>query len=186
MAQKPLSRSLKNLAIPMLTEIRREAELYLSAQLTAAIAADQRAYAFAGTVTAGAVVLVGASYATATSTPPSVFLSVTATLVAGALFVSALVAVLSARSIDFEFCGNQPKNWSEDAEKKISFKVAIAEQCEHYDEMIACNSIVMQKNSQFFNRAVYIALVGLGMGGVAFLFWLFPILKSGLITALNH
>jgi hypothetical protein len=102
----------------------------------------------------------------------AVFLSVTAIMVAGTLFVSALVAVFSARSIDFEFCGNQPKNWRDDAERKISLKMAIAEQCEHYDEMIACNTMAMQKNSRLFNRAVYIALLGLGAGGFAFLCWL--------------
>ncbi|RUW87810.1 hypothetical protein [Mesorhizobium sp. M7A.F.Ca.US.010.02.1.1] len=156
----------------MLQEILREAEAYLDAQLTSAIAADERAYSFAGTVGAVSVLLIGASYSLATSAAPSSLLSLTSLFAAAALFVAAWMAVMSASSINFEFSGNQPGHWGADVERGIEMRDALAEQCDHYESMITANSTAMGKNASVFNSAVNIALATLGVGGLLFGYWL--------------
>lgn len=85
----------------MLQEVLREAESYLEAQLTSAIAADHRAYTFAGAVSAASVILVGTAYSLVTSQPPNSLLAFTAWAVAVSLFVAAWMAIISARSVSF-------------------------------------------------------------------------------------
>jgi hypothetical protein len=43
------------------------------------------------------------------------------------------MAVTSARSVDFEFSGNQPCSWIVDIEAGKALAFALAEQCAHYD-----------------------------------------------------
>lgn len=172
MTDVPLSDRLKIADDLTLQEILRETEAYLSAQLTAAIAADQRAYTFAGTVTAASVLLVGAAYAVTTSGHPSGWLAILASGVAACLFVSAWLAVVSARSIGFEFAGNQPCQWIADIESKKSLLHALAEQCAHYDGMIEANRAAMEGNGRLFNWAVNIALASVGFGGLFFIWWM--------------
>ncbi|MGX9117068.1 hypothetical protein ACWTU6_10265 [Mesorhizobium sp. BHbsci] len=178
MNSPPLFECIKSANIEMLQEVLREAESYLDAQLTSAIAADQRAYTFAGAVSAASVILVGAAYSLVTSHPPDTLLAFTAWAVAVSLFVAAWMAVISARSVSFEFVGNQPSKWAADVENGKSFAHAIAEQCAHYDGMIAQNNFVMDRNSKIFNGAVNLALVGIGAGGIAFLLWLGSFIRT--------
>ncbi|RWE84211.1 MAG: hypothetical protein EOS63_03565 [Mesorhizobium sp.] len=168
----PLSNQLRLADTSMLQEILREAEAYLGAQLTSAIAADQRAYTFSGTVGAVSILLVGASYTLATLAVPNSLLSLTSLLAAGALFVAAWMAVMSASSIDFEFSGNQPGHWGDDIERGIEMRDALAEQCDHYESMITANTAAMAKNASLFNSAVNIALAAIGIGGLLFSYWL--------------
>jgi hypothetical protein len=51
-------------------------------------------------------------------------------------------------------------------------KLALAEQSEHYDGMIATNRQTMESNSRMFNAAVNIALAALGCGGLVFFYWM--------------
>jgi hypothetical protein len=173
-----LSERIKSAELPVLQEVLREAELYLAAQLTSAIAADSRAYTFAGAVAATAVLLVGASYSATVGTHVSGHLAITSFGVASALFVSAWMAVVSARSIRFEFAGNEPCKWISDVEEGRPLVHSIAEQCEHYDTMIAQNSREIERNGRLFNSAVNIALCSIGSGGVSFLAWMAPTLQS--------
>ncbi|WP_287202136.1 hypothetical protein, partial [Mesorhizobium sp.] len=105
-------------------------------------------------------------------------LAFSAWFVAVSLFVAAWMAVMSARSVSFEFVGNQPSNWATDIENGKSFAHAIAEQCAHYDGMIAQNTLLMDRNSKVFNGAVNLALVGIGAGGIAFLLWIGSFIRA--------
>lgn len=172
MVDAPLSERLKSAEASTLSEILREAEVHLAAQLTSAIAADQRAYTFAGTVTAASVLLIGAAYALVTAPKPNIMLAYLTVGVAVCLFISAWLAVMSARSVEFAFAGNQPCQWIEDIESGKTLIHALAEQCAHYDEMVTANRTTMDGNGQLFNWAVNIALGGVGLGGIYFLWWM--------------
>ncbi len=178
MSDKPLAERLQAADKDTLHEIMRETEAYLSAQLTAAIGADQRAYTFAGMITAATVLLVGAAYALRTGELQHLWLSNLALLVATALFVSAWMAVISARSVDFEFPGNQACNWIDEIEEGKSLLHSLAEQCAHYDGMATTNTGTMTRNSSIFNWAVNIALGSVGLGGLAFVWWAFKVLPT--------
>lgn len=171
MSNLPLAQRLQTADSDTLKELMRETEAYLDAQLSSAIAADQRAYTFAGTVTAASVLLVGAAYALATAPEPNKWLAYLSMAVASCLFIAAWMAVMSARSVDFEFCGNQPSSWIADIEAGTPLLHALAEQCAHYDEMATANRNTMNTNSWLFNWAVNVALGGVGVGGLAFMFW---------------
>lgn len=172
MSELPLAERLKAANPDMLQELTREAEVYLAAQLTAALAADQRAYTFAGTITAASVLLVGAAYALATAPNTNHWLIWVSVGVAAGLFVAAWIAVTSARSVDFEFSGNQPSSWLADIEAGKSLAHALAEQCAHYDVMAGANRKTMEHNGWMFNWAVNLALTSVGIGGLSFLGWL--------------
>lgn len=176
MVDLPLSERLKNADDPTLSEVLREAEVHLSAQLVSAIAADQRAYTFAGTVIAASVLLIGAAYALTAAPEPNPWLACLTVLVAACLFVSAWLAVMSARSVEFAFAGNQPSQWIEDIESGKTLVHALAEQCAHYDEMVTANRTVMDGNGKLFNWAVNIALASVGVGGGCFLWWMATVL----------
>jgi hypothetical protein len=171
MPDTPLLNQLKSAESDTLKEILRQAELHLDAQLTAAIAADQRAYTFAGLSSAAAVILVGGSYGVIIEKEPDTFIAYTAFFVAVALFVASWVAVMSARSVDFEFTGSRPGKWGPDIEERKSFESSLAEQCENYDTQINANRKTMANNSLMFNRAANIALGGVGIGAIAYLYW---------------
>lgn len=178
MSDKPLAERLHVADADTLHEIMRETEAYLSAQLTAAIAADQRAYTFAGMITAATVLLVGASYVLLTGPTPTAWLPYLSLTVAAALFVAAWMAVISARSTDFEFPGNQACNWIDEIEGGTTLLHSLAEQCAHYDGMASANTRTMKRNSNLFNWAVNIALGSVGLGGIAFVWWIAKVLPT--------
>ncbi|MBZ9678235.1 hypothetical protein [Mesorhizobium sp. ES1-1] len=172
MDELPLSQKLQTANENNLKEILRQAEAYLDAQLSSAIAADQRAYTFAGLASAAAVVLIGGAYSLATMKPPTASMALVASAVAAVLIGAAWWAVDSARSVDFGFPGSQPENWVEDVSGKKRWETSLAEQCHHYDDLIVKNRATMELNSLLFNRATEAALKGLFLGGVAFVGWL--------------
>ena len=167
-----LADRLKSADTATLQEILREAEVHLSAQLSAAVAADQRAYTFAGTVTAASVLLVSAAYVLMTGDVSNKILGWSSVGVAVSLFAASWMAVISARSVDFEFAGNQPGNWADDIDGGKPFNQALAEQCAHYDLMIISNRRTMEGNSRLFNRAVNAALTAVGVGGLVLVAWI--------------
>ncbi|MES0100903.1 hypothetical protein [Mesorhizobium sp. M0019] len=172
MNNNPLSQKLQTAQEDSLKEILRQAEAHLDAQMLSAIAADQRAYTFAGLASAAAVVLISGAYGLASAEPPNAPLAIVASTVAAVLIGASWSAVHSGRSVDFGFSGSQPGNWEDDISIKKPWEASLAEQCEHYDELIVQNRTVMAANSQLFNNATDAALKGLFLGGVAFVGWL--------------
>ena len=73
-------------------------------------------------------------------------------VIAGALIYSVFLATESALPVNFYTIGNTPKNWISDIEKE--FIVSLAEQAQHYDEMICHNRLLMEKNARKFRWSV--------------------------------
>lgn len=164
-----LSGQLKTAPADVVDEIMREAELHLNAQLTAAIAADQRAHSFASYLAAAGAVTIGAAYSLHTASTPNHLLIVLAALAGVALLSAAAFALHSARPIDFEFAGNQPQMWASDLAVGKSLHDARAEMCAAYDGMIASNRAAMERNSRWFERARRTVIWTIAPAGLIFL-----------------
>lgn len=169
MSERPLSEQLSRADLSTLQEMMRLAEVHLEAQRQTAIAADQRAYTFAGFSSATATILVGAAYALGSQTE----LGKVATVVAFFLVAACGIAIWSARSVGFEFAGSQPGVWLEDIKSRTSLERSLAEQLEHYDGMIAANRRVMDSNSRYFSAATLLGFGAVVYGACAFARWSF-------------
>jgi len=145
--------TLKTASEAVLAEILREAESRLEAQLTAAIAADQRAMTFLGFLLALVTFLVGAAIAAATASTPSPFVAYLSTAGAVGLMVAAFFAFVATRPIDFEFVGNDPESWLGDVTQGSLLHDALAEQCAHYDDMLKSNRRAMSESSKSLWRS---------------------------------
>lgn len=149
-----------------LQEILREAESYLNAQLTAGIAADQRAVAFAGMVAAGAVVLAsgGVTVLLGTTAPPALgWLGITASLV---LLFAAFMAILAAMPGQFWYAGNTPSEWVSDVLDEKPLAASLAEMAEYYSDQISSNKSILDRNGKQMRAAVWIAWGGLVGGAI--------------------
>lgn len=144
-------------SLSTLQEIVRQAEVYLGAQLTASIAADQRAIAFASALAAAAVVLVGAGLALLIAEKPNPELGWTAISTAVGFLVAMAFANFSAMPAVFWFAGNSPERWNDDVHSKQSLQVSLAQQLSHYSDMIADNDRLMRRNSRQMLAAIWIA-----------------------------
>jgi hypothetical protein len=147
----------------VLAEIIREAEARLQAQLTAAVAADQRAMTFAGLMLAAAAAMIGAAIGASPNTPLTVPIFVTAL----GLFASAVVAVIAARPIGWDFVGNTPKSWISDVAKSQSLQAALADMANFYAEMIDDNEKAIAGAASWIRLSMLGALVSLLIGLVA-------------------
>ena len=150
----------------MLQEIIREAELFLESQLTAGVAADQRAVTFASVLAATAAVLIGGYVAAATSGHPLPGLGWVAIPVAAFLLISTAIATLSCRPTDWRYPGNNPRFWREDATSGTSLHDAMADQAELYAKAIIENRDTLNKNSTLMKWAFRWAGAALVIGCV--------------------
>lgn len=169
MAHDKLLASLKKASPELLDEIKREAEARLGAQLSTAIASDQRAMTFLGFLLTLVAFLIGASLAAITAATPSPTIANIASTGAGGLGLSGVLAYLASRPIDFRFVGNDPENWTSDIDGGISLHDAIAEQTAFYDKMLKDNRKAMKRGSELLKFASYVAgatiLICAGMSG---------------------
>jgi hypothetical protein len=168
MNSPPINESLASAKIDTLQEILRQAETYLQAQLTAAIAADQRAMTLAGYLATSIAVLLGASGALLLATPPNWLLALTGFLVAGLFLRAMRMAIKAGEPSDFEFPGNTPGSWVCDISEKKSLEVSLSEQCAHYHEMSEANRIFMKENGNRLREAIAMVFRSLVAGGVLF------------------
>lgn len=146
----------------VLDEIVRQAEARLDAQLTSAIAADQRAMTFAGLLFAGAAALGAFAPSSAANSDSIALLLVGIGLAIGGAFATA-----SARPAAWEYVGNVPSGWLGDIQSGKSLKDSKAEMAAFYDEMIAVNETSIGSAGRFMRTAMRIAFVSVG-GGVLF------------------
>ena len=155
-----------------LDEIIREAESNLQAQLTAALAADQRAVGFAGLAAAAAVVAASGGGALLLGDDPQPWMATLCIVLVVSLTLSMLLALLSARPSPFEFTGNDPANWAGSLDK--SLHANLAEMAAHYSDMIRGNQRRMRRNGRLMNAALWLAWSGLAVvtaGAGAAFFW---------------
>ncbi len=163
-----------------LNEIIREAESYLTAQLTAGIAADQRAISFSSVVSAGAVVVGGGGIALLQSANAEVSLTLGAFIVTVGLLIATFFANLSSMPAEFWYPGNDPKQWLDDVSTGKPLTRSLAEQAAHYSEMIGKNDRLMRRNSRQMRTAVWLCWGSLVAGSV----WV-PISLSGLAQLIS-
>jgi hypothetical protein len=168
MNSPPINESLASAKIDTLQEILRQAETYLQAQLTAAIAADQRALTFAGYLAAAAAVLISGAGALLLATPPNWLLALTGFFVAGLLLRAMRMAMKSAEPTGFEFPGNVPGSWVCDVSEGKSLEVSLSEQCAHYHEMAGKNNELMKANGDRLRDAIEAVFRALVVGGLLF------------------
>jgi hypothetical protein len=144
----------------MLAEIVREAEARLQAQLTAAIAADQRAMTFAGLMVAAAAAMIGA--ALGVSREADVTLP---TIVTGLfLFAAAVLAVVAARPVAWDFTGNTPSAWVKSIADGDSLHTALSDMASFYAEMIEANEIAIANAAYWIRLSMGSALASLVIG----------------------
>jgi hypothetical protein len=146
-------------------EIVREAESYLSSQLTASIAADQRAIAFASVLGAATAVVMGTGGTLLLGAVPDIGIGWTCMGVAAALLVAMALANLSAMPANFWYVGNSPTQWIDDVRSKRPLRDSLAEQLVHYSEMIADNDKLMRRNNKQMLGAIWTAWAALTIGG---------------------
>lgn len=157
-----------------LHEIIREAESYLSSQLTAGIAADQRAIAFAGLLSAAAVVLVSGALTVLLGTTAHSALGWIGLACAIGLLVAVFLANMTAMPADFWYPGNSPAQWVNDIREKKVFLTCLAEQAQHYAEQIDDNKKLLDRNGKGMQRAVWLAwgvlMLGAALSAISVLF----------------
>jgi hypothetical protein len=149
-----------------LREILRQAESYLSAQLTAGIAADQRAIAFSGVVAAAAAIIAGGGIALLQS-DHSILLAWLGLSVSGGLLTAMFFAMRTAMPAGFWYVGNNPSEWVQDIQGGKTWEMSCAEQAAHYAEMIAENNAMMSRNGTRMRVAVWTCWATLVAGAVA-------------------
>jgi hypothetical protein len=165
---KPRS-EFENASVEMLAEINREAEAYLAAQLTAGIAADQRAMSFIGLIAASATALgTGAGVLLLGREPSAIeaFIGVVLLSMAAGLLWSMRLAASSAKPSRWEYAGNSPENWRADIAACTDFHCAYAQQTEHYIQSIPTNKEVLDQNAKLMACAIRFAWLTLTLGGV--------------------
>lgn len=145
----------------MLAEIVREAESLLDNQLTAAIAADQRALTFAGLLVAA----IGAMLGAVASLGGKVSLSIVA--VASILSMAAALALWSARPTAWKFRGNAPSQWERDVIGQLKLHVSMAEMAANYEVACVQNERAIDRAA----RAMRGSLILTAMALIASLAW---------------
>lgn len=152
---------------PALREIIREAEAYLSDQFKAALAADSRAMSLAGILAAISTFLVGSSASLAAAKVhiwPFVW---PVGVIVFFLLISLCFAVRAAWPVSFEYCGNDPKYWVPDFNKKKSLVESLVGQAVLYSSNIYDNAGTLSKNQRYLKSALWCAIIGVLFGSVA-------------------
>jgi hypothetical protein len=168
-----------------LQEIIREAESYLGAQLTASIAADQRAIAFASLLAAATAVLAAGGAALLLADEPNPLLGWICMAIAGCFLAAMALANLAAMPADFWYAGNSPSQWLEDITAKRSLAASLAEQAGHYAEMIEINDRLMRRNNKQMLAALWTAWGALLIGGLASVIVLAQARDSVCVASIN-
>lgn len=151
-----------------IAEVLREAESYLSAQLTAGIAADQRALSFISLLAASTAAIAAGGGALLIGDGASIAVQVVAWTLFGTaagLLVSMWYAIRSAMPAEFEFVGNTPYGWIADVRAKRPLKMSLAQQLAHYAGMIESNDLTLKSNARQMKKSVWWAWGSLVVGG---------------------
>ncbi|MBW6523430.1 hypothetical protein KZ810_07955 [Sphingomonas sp. RHCKR47] len=137
------------------------AEVRLQAQLSAAIAADQRAMVWSGLLAAAAAALASAASVCLTSSPPKIGLGYTAVVGCGGLLIGLLFAVLAARPSRWFYPGSLPSAWISDIRTHKPQAQAMQEFCDDLSDMICKNERLMADNGKMLMLSVYLTVATL-------------------------
>jgi len=151
----------------LVQEVVREAELYLQAQLSLALSADQRSSVMASLFTAGASAIAAGLMTLASSDHSGVNAlaiyagGITAIVL---LVVAASFCIWSAWPTDFSVPGNIPASWYEDVEKPRDLPLLLGEQAEIYETQIADNNQKLHANARRFQWGALAGIVAPMLG----------------------
>lgn len=161
-----------SLSIDVLQEIVRQAELRLQAQFQTTIAADNRAMGVAAALATISVVLMTAAVAALSIKGVGNQIASACSISSAVLLVGVVIAVVSARAIEFNFPGSYPSNWDEEVAHGASFKKALSDMANHYDEMLKENNNKMNEAGFLFNLSLILSSASMVVAG----FWVAAIL----------
>ena len=144
---------------PKIDEVIRQAESFIAGQLTAAIAADQRALTFAGLLVAGVAAMIGA----VASMQPSHAVIRPLIYIAACLLLAALAALWSARPTKWHLPGNEPQCWLNDIQTEHDpMLVCKADTAEIYQSMIDDNKGQVEKAKWAMRFSMTLTAITLG------------------------
>lgn len=147
--------------------LAQRAEVRLQAQLTTALAADQRAMVFAGLLAAAAAAVGGAAGVALTGDTPRRALGVIAICVDFGLLVSLFLAIYAARPSRWCFPGSIPRSWSADLNSRRDLADALREYCDDLSDRIGDNNRLMKINGSVLMCSTIFALFSLFAGSVS-------------------
>lgn len=147
-----------------ITEIIRQAENFLDAQLQAGTAADQRAITFASIIGATAAVLLGGFLAAAYGDAGSGTLGWIVFPVVSLLTISMAVAIWASRPTDWTYAGSNPRHWRGDVDKAHPYTVSLSQQAKLYAAGIIANRDTLNANSRTMRWALFLAVAAIAVG----------------------
>ncbi|SIT59297.1 membrane hypothetical protein [Mesorhizobium prunaredense] len=148
-----------------------QADKYLSTQITAGIAADQRATSAAATFSgfSGAILAASVGYYAAKPDLPMLSAGIATGIAFG---IAAGCSFYSARPVDFNYPGNEPEKWYGSLSQPLDESIGI--EAENYSAGIAENAEILAGNAMWLTVAFWAAaiapLAGLALYGIASLF----------------
>ena len=142
-------------------------EAYLSAQLQAGLAADQRAVTVASILSAASLAFLGAGIAHYQAAKSAPLLSA-AVATAAVLMLAAACGAWAARPIAFWFPGNTPSNWYDVLRGDIVQN--IGGEAENYADRIAMNNQILSENQAALMFGMVVAILSPAIGAAAWYF----------------
>ena len=155
-----------------LDEIRRGSEAHLAAQLTVALAGNQRAMTFFGFLAAAAALIAGASATAVVSDSALSPLGWGGFVVVAGFLTAMALANMAALPDAFEYVGNTPEAWVDDIAEGKPLATSKAEMLAQDARCIGANLAVLRKSARFTQWAMWTAwgslLAGVVSSGVAY------------------
>jgi hypothetical protein len=164
---------LRRFEADVLSEIVKEGEARLQAQLQIATAADQRALTFAGFQIASATGALAGGVALVSKDGPEFLLAALALGFAAFMLYCAYLALRTVRPAMFSIPGNRPngwlpENWLASAGGDFSIKIARIEQAACIDEAIIDNDKIISRSAKTMHRSMDLTLRTVGISGFLF------------------
>ncbi len=151
--------------VDALRRLAAAADVRVQGQLTAAIAADQRALVFAGFLAAAAAAIGSASVTALADEKAEPFLGQVGFATAAGLLVAMVLAVIAARPTRWFFPGSLPFDWREDFETAKDELEQLRELLVDYDNRITRNNRTMKINGRLLMAAAIISVAALWVAG---------------------
>ena len=169
MATSPYSTS----DLELLREIEKAAEQRLEAQLTAGLAADQRALVFAGLLGVAAAALASGAVSILADAEQSVGVGIISLITSVGLLLGMGLAIFAARPAAWYFPGGTPKSWESDIASGKDQETRLQELVKDYDERIEFNEELMAANGKLLFISGIISFSSLLIGLLAYIVFRF-------------
>ncbi|TXM93930.1 hypothetical protein FV232_22315 [Methylobacterium sp. WL30] len=162
--------------------IKREADAYLGAQLTVALAGNQRAMTFFGFLATAASVIATASVTVLVTKPDFLPFGIIGLAVVAGLLAAMVLANLSAMPDAFSYVGNTPAGWVADVKGKKPLGLSKAEALEDSAECITANRAVLERAAKLIRWAMWTAWGSISLGALVSLVTLGQIMDASAVV----